>query len=199
MRHFIKTVLLAAFFCISSSLYGNTQFYKVFIDGYEAGTSKIVKSILADGSEKIELTSLIDIHILIHIKLKFTGYIIRKNKVLQEGSSTIYNNGSIHSATKISILDDSNYHVLVNDNAKTIAKEKMALTGYDMYYFTPSKIEDVFMLNDAEISKITKLNESTYEIDDDGVKVTYTYNKNEIAKSVKFFHQMYNVEMKLES
>lgn len=191
----ILLVLIIGFFHVSS---GQSLDYEVSINEHPSGTSQITKTMNSDGSYETRLNLSIDAHMLIHIQMRFEGYAITKEGVLQKSEVSVHNNGHLHSQTSTT-LENGSYTILKDKKAISPPSGSIGLTGYDLYFGPPTHTQEIYSLSNGSMEMAKEIDSRTFEImDSNNQKSVYKYNENGIAHYVKISHKVYDIEFKLK-
>ena len=191
----IMLVLFIGCFHVSS---GQTLDYEVFINEHPSGTSQIRKTTNSEGSYKTSLNLSIDAHMLIHIQMRFEGYALTKEGVLQKSEVSVHNNGHLNSQTS-TMLENGSYTILKDKKEISPPSGNIGLTGYDLYFSPPTQTREVYSLSNGSMEIAKEIDSDTFEImDSNHQKSVYKYNENGIAHYVKISHKVYDIEFKLK-
>lgn len=175
-------------------LWAQTYVYDAFIKGHKAGQMTVVREV-NDERIKISVSTHIEAHMLVSIKVDFESHSSYMDGKLMDAEAISKTNGHIHSQTQTSYRNGQ-YEIHVDKKKPKILNER-ALYGGDLFYFeAPAQIKKVYALATGDFMDIQKEGPDSYYFVHGGKKELHTYSEG-ILTELQIEHRLYTVVFKL--
>ena len=167
------------------SFIGKTQTltYDLFAKDHHIGELTVTKT-EKENICKIEVLSIVSVHLFIKIELSYKLVSIYKNNELESGSVVVFVNGKEHSKTTVEKTGD--FYTLTDGKHSKKLFDIITYSGARFYFTEPANINHLFSEFSNNVKPIKEIGENEYQVTDPekGYKSEYIYKDGILQKSV---------------